>query len=250
MFYFKVLTFFFFLQLCSIQANYIWKDTDWVYLEKGAKQKQPVGIEGSGDKFDQNTDRSYGSIKTYNDDTEDDEGSGYGISVDHPSPEGIDQEEEEDVDNYFENSGESATVSETDDFHSNNYDSSDERSRNVPISPPVDSTEDPFFEDNRSDDISFEAPVSTQSTPKLEGGNPSITGPKTKNKSASFFAQPGIMAAVVGGAVVGLLCAILFVMFIVYRMRKKDEGSYALDEPKRSPTVNSYSKPLSREIYA
>merc|ERR1712080_165460 len=65
-----------------------------------------------------------------------------------------------------------------------------------------------------------------------------------------FFAQPGILAAVIGGAVVGLLCAILLVMFIVYRMRKKDEGSYALDEPKRSPNVNSYSKPPSREFYA
>ena len=59
-----------------------------------------------------------------------------------------------------------------------------------------------------------------------------------------------ILAAVIGGAVVGLLCAILLVMFIVYRMRKKDEGSYALDEPKRSHHVNSYSKPPSREFYA
>merc|ERR1719239_856658 len=50
--------------------------------------------------------------------------------------------------------------------------------------------------------------------------------PPTRN--VSFFAQPGILAAVIGGAVVGLLCAILLVMFIVYRMRKKDEGSYAL----------------------
>lgn len=57
--------------------------------------------------------------------------------------------------------------------------------------------------------------------------------------------------AVIGGAVVGLLCAILVVMFIVYRMRKKDEGSYALDEPKRSPAVNTYAKnPNSREFYA
>ena len=37
-----------------------------------------------------------------------------------------------------------------------------------------------------------------------------------------------LVSAVVGGAVVGLLCAILCVMFVVYRMRKKDEGSYAL----------------------
>lgn len=57
-------------------------------------------------------------------------------------------------------------------------------------------------------------------------------------------------AAVIGGAVVGLLCAILLVMFIVYRMRKKDEGSYVLDEPKRnSPSANPYNK-NSREFYA
>ena len=72
----------------------------------------------------------------------------------------------------------------------------------------------------------------------------------TLHRPVSFFAQPGILAAVIGGAVVGLLCAILLVMFIVYRMRKKDEGSYALDEPKRAHNPNSYSKPPSREFYA
>lgn len=59
-----------------------------------------------------------------------------------------------------------------------------------------------------------------------------------------------LFTAVIGGAVVGLLCAILVVMFIVYRMRKKDEGSYALDEPKRSPTVNSYARGNQKEFYA
>lgn len=60
--------------------------------------------------------------------------------------------------------------------------------------------------------------------------------------------------AVIGGAVVGLLCAILVVMFIVYRMRKKDEGSYALDEPRRSPAAAAYPKAgaphHNREFYA
>nr|CAG4649059.1 EOG090X0QLW [Polyphemus pediculus] len=66
---------------------------------------------------------------------------------------------------------------------------------------------------------------------------------KPDDRQASFFAQPGILAAVIGGAVVGLLCAILLVMFIVYRMRKKDEGSYVLDEPKRnSPNSHPYNK--------
>lgn len=72
-----------------------------------------------------------------------------------------------------------------------------------------------------------------------------------EDRVTSFFAQPGILAAVIGGAVVGLLCAILVVMFIVYRMRKKDEGSYALDEPKRSPAAASYGKGHNnREFYA
>jgi len=77
-----------------------------------------------------------------------------------------------------------------------------------------------------------------------------ILGRKNEDRPASFFAQPGILAAVIGGAVVGLFCAILLVMFIVYRMRKKDEGSYALDEPKRSPTVNSYTRSSNKEFYA
>uniref|UniRef100_A0A8D8ZTR6 Syndecan n=1 Tax=Cacopsylla melanoneura TaxID=428564 RepID=A0A8D8ZTR6_9HEMI len=76
-----------------------------------------------------------------------------------------------------------------------------------------------------------------------------VVGSPDENKT-SFFAQPGILAAVIGGAVVGLLCAILVVMFIVYRMRKKDEGSYALEEPKRSPASNSYMKNSNREFYA
>nr|CAD7460485.1 unnamed protein product [Timema tahoe] len=75
-----------------------------------------------------------------------------------------------------------------------------------------------------------------------------IMNRKPDERATSFFAQPGILAAVIGGAVVGLLCAILVVMFIVYRMRKKDEGSYALDEPKRSPTVNSYTKNSNRDM--
>ncbi|XP_045482940.1 syndecan [Harmonia axyridis] len=65
---------------------------------------------------------------------------------------------------------------------------------------------------------------------------------KSMDPRTSFFAQPGILAAVIGGAVVGLLCAILVVMFIVYRMRKKDEGSYSLGEPKPSPNANTYNR--------
>jgi membrane associated rhomboid family serine protease len=55
-----------------------------------------------------------------------------------------------------------------------------------------------------------------------------------------------VLSAIICGAIVGLLCAILLVMFIVYRMRKKDEGSYVLDDSKR--TTPSYGK--SKEFFA
>lgn len=57
------------------------------------------------------------------------------------------------------------------------------------------------------------------------------------------------IAAVIGGGVVGLLCAILLVMFIIYRMRKKDEGSYPLNDSKPLNDY-AYSKAPSREFYA
>lgn len=58
--------------------------------------------------------------------------------------------------------------------------------------------------------------------------------------------------AISGGAVVGLLLTILLVMFVVYRMRKKDEGSYALDEGQHQPPHYSYAyqKAPTKEFYA
>lgn len=115
-------------------------------------------------------------------------------------------------------------------------------------------------------DFEVDTPVIVESVPKAES-EPNTTPPptltdhsgmdnsiqihttKTDDRQVSIFAQPGILAAFIGGAVVGLLCAILLVMFIVYRMRKKDEGSYPLDEPKRMPLTSSYS-PNDKEIYA
>ncbi|KAI6191740.1 Syndecan [Aphelenchoides bicaudatus] len=66
--------------------------------------------------------------------------------------------------------------------------------------------------------------------------------------------RPGLLAAISGGAVVGLLLTILLVMFIVYRMRKKDEGSYSLDEQTNhhQPAHYSYAyqKAPTKEFYA
>lgn len=66
--------------------------------------------------------------------------------------------------------------------------------------------------------------------------------------TAQLLLQPGLLAAVIGSAVVGLLCIILLIMFIIYRMRKKDEGSYPLDDQKYQNYT--YSKAPEKEFYA
>lgn len=88
--------------------------------------------------------------------------------------------------------------------------------------------------------------------PENKDNNENDKSVNSKQEAHSTFLQmmesPGILAAVIGGSVVGLLCAILLVMFIVYRMRKKDEGSYPLEEQKY--TNYSYMKAPDKEFYA
>jgi len=178
------------------------------------------------------------------------------------------------VDQYNNNDNSNVYVDENDDSYDDEYDYDDEDYDDDDISFGIDTNNnygnidttakpmDPVINMNNNNNVwntpkpterSFTPRVTTTSRPESHGGAGAGTDVhKTVpvSRPASFFAQPGILAAVIGGAVVGLLCAILLVMFIVYRMRKKDEGSYALDEPKRSHNVNSYSKPPNREFYA
>nr|CAG4646005.1 EOG090X0QLW [Lynceus sp. MCZ IZ 141354] len=120
-----------------------------------------------------------------------------------------------------------------------------------PISPETDEDTPDFDEDTEAASASPAPPVIVPppQPPPIDDNDVQIMGPKGEDHTGSFFSQPGILAAIIGGAVVGLLCAILLVMFVVYRMRKKDEGSYALEEPKRSPAAHAYGK-NSREFYA
>jgi len=95
------------------------------------------------------------------------------------------------------------------------------------------------------------APTSTTTmAPKKE--KPSVLDDnRNKTLSSNFWMRPGVLAGLIGGAIAGLLAAILLVMFVVYRMRKKDEGSYALEEPKSPPTyAYAYQKAPTREFYA
>ena len=56
------------------------------------------------------------------------------------------------------------------------------------------------------------------------------------------------LSAVIAGGVIGFLFAIFLILLLVYRMRKKDEGSYDLGE-RKSPGA-AYQKAPSKEFYA
>jgi len=262
------------LYIQTVKTEYVWTGTEWKWQEPGQTDTVIPGgdtvhhvddeVEGTGDsesyddedyddydedygQYDNNNNRGGGVVQTPFTDDEDSDGSGdggrdvvpnYGSGGDYPvHPNGG-------MDNNNNN---------------NNNDNNKDHIYVDPYQPPDNfpkTDEEQFVFSETEPPPRTTRPTTTTTTttttrkpppPPPEGHD---RGATPINRSTSFFAQPGILAAVIGGAVVGLLCAILLVMFIVYRMRKKDEGSYALDEPKRSPNVNSYSKPPSREFYA
>jgi len=270
------------------KAEYTWTGTDWKWQNPPVKDSSPPRDldqeEGSGDTSD--TSFGVGSNTRYDedddsyDDYDDDNIYPYGNGQSGKTAKNVPANTFDDEDMGAEGSG--YDEEEEEEEGSGSHDSVHRPGRiDVVTNPPWNSNmdtritddlkpkfgaEDPIIVDsvNNDPDVFFpgkedlgkEVDVTTTTTtwkhvePKTTE-SPSVhkEGP-TQHRSPSFFAQPGILAAVIGGAVVGLLCAILLVMFIVYRMRKKDEGSYALDEPKRAHNANSYSKPPSREFYA
>lgn len=66
--------------------------------------------------------------------------------------------------------------------------------------------------------------------------------------SDSLFQRTEVLAAVIAGGVIGFLFAIFLILLLVYRMRKKDEGSYDLGE--RKPSSTAYQKAPTKEFYA
>ncbi|MBN3299891.1 SDC2 protein, partial [Amia calva] len=140
---------------------------------------------------------------------------------------------------------------------------------NVPKSEPTrDSTKDftPKVETSTSRIIPRK-PARTEPTDifPVDGGNTndvtSITsGPPDKSKndankdvsteirSENLFQRTEVLAAVIAGGVIGFLFAIFLILLLVYRMRKKDEGSYDLGE--RKPSSAAYQKAPTKEFYA
>jgi len=105
---------------------------------------------------------------------------------------------------------------------------------------------------NESDIEVGQAPDFTERPP------PVIIEPKSRKLSlrSTIIGQPGILAGIIGAAVTVLLCLVLLVMFIIYRMHRKsqDPAIYYIDKPSRTPapTTNKkagYMKALDHDVY-
>ncbi|NWX43120.1 SDC4 protein, partial [Steatornis caripensis] len=62
--------------------------------------------------------------------------------------------------------------------------------------------------------------------------------------NSSIFERTEVLTALVAGGAVGLLFAIFLILLLVYRMKKKDEGSYDLGKKpiyKKAPTNEFYA---------
>ena len=79
--------------------------------------------------------------------------------------------------------------------------------------------------------------------------DPSLIG--NTAKSSGNRSQPAISftTVIIIGVVVGALLAVLVILLLVYRLRKKDEGSYSLDEPITGYTKQEPGSPISGKEY-
>uniref|UniRef100_A0A8C1XYZ8 Syndecan n=1 Tax=Cyprinus carpio TaxID=7962 RepID=A0A8C1XYZ8_CYPCA len=124
------------------------------------------------------------------------------------------------------------------------------------------STDDIYLDDQQSgdyplDDDDFTSGSGSGKDCLYQSKKPQVTVEATSSQSAvplhevpleSILKRTEVLAAVIAGGVIGFLFAIFLILLLVYRMRKKDEGSYDLGE--RKPPSSAYQKAPSKEFYA
>ncbi|KAF6106115.1 syndecan 1 [Phyllostomus discolor] len=66
--------------------------------------------------------------------------------------------------------------------------------------------------------------------------------------SQGLLDRKEVLGGVIAGGLVGLIFAVCLVGFMLYRMKKKDEGSYSLEEPKQA-NGGAYQKPSKQEEF-
>ncbi|XP_062385604.1 syndecan-2 [Sardina pilchardus] len=101
--------------------------------------------------------------------------------------------------------------------------------------------------------VRTEPPAAATEEPRRKAPSSTLSAPRApvdpyEVRSENLFQRTEVLAAVIAGGVIGFLFAIFLILLLVYRMRKKDEGSYDLGE--RKPSGAAYQKAPTKEFYA
>ncbi|XP_070970475.1 syndecan-3-like isoform X2 [Oncorhynchus clarkii lewisi] len=91
--------------------------------------------------------------------------------------------------------------------------------------------------------------METGAEPDLIGNTINTGSSAAQLPQKNILERKEVLIAVIVGGVVGALFAAFLVMLLVYRMKKKDEGSYTLEEPKQA-TVTYQKADKQEEFYA
>ncbi|XP_053523075.1 syndecan-1 [Artibeus jamaicensis] len=96
-------------------------------------------------------------------------------------------------------------------------------------------------------DFTFDVSGEITAEPVLEVGP--RNGPQPDpGASQGLLDRKEVLGGVIAGGLVGLIVAVCLVGFMLYRMKKKDEGSYSLEEPKQA-NGGAYQKPSKQEEF-
>ncbi|XP_026701918.1 syndecan-1 [Athene cunicularia] len=109
-------------------------------------------------------------------------------------------------------------------------------------------THEEVSEDGSGDPGDFILTKDEDFVPTQNSEVPADSGRNAKAAGASgIMDRKEVLGGVIAGGLVGLVFAVFLVAFMLYRMKKKDEGSYSLDEPKQSN--GGYQKPHKQEEF-
>lgn len=75
-----------------------------------------------------------------------------------------------------------------------------------------------------------EKPIKTKHINETINNIPDVAQATQQDEAALASSGVNFTVAIIVGVVVGAILSILIIVFLVYRLRKKDEGSYSLDE--------------------
>jgi len=105
--------------------------------------------------------------------------------------------------------------------------------------------------DKKNNDVQ-DAPITppVQETGNANSNSGDNNGDVVTEKPDDNISTSHFLAALIAGGAVGLLFALCVIMLLAYRIRKKDEGSYALDEQKKPASPNAYQYTQGQEYYA